>query len=132
MKKLNREARYYETNEWIVQNKDQYTIGITDFGQTVFGNIVFVELPEIGDSFQQGQTFAVTESNKCASDLTMPMSGKILAVNPQLLSHPELLNEDPYLEGWLIKITASHPEEWDHLMTAEQYLGYIGVFFNKL
>ena len=137
MKKINIIAKYYETNEWAVQHQTDFSlkitncsIGITDFAQTVFGNINFLALPKIGESFQQGQPYAVVESTKTATDISMPLSGKIIAVNESLLKQPALLNKTPY-ECWLVKIAANVPNEWDQLMTAEQYLKYIGVFFNK-
>jgi len=132
MKKVNPVAKYYETNEWATQESDYYLLGITDFAQTVFGDITYVELPKIGTSFRQGQPFTIVESAKTATDISMPLSGKIIAVNEQLIQQPELLNLAPYQEGWLVKIEASVPAEWNDLMTAEQYQKYIGVFFNKI
>lgn len=131
MKKINPSARYYETNEWAIQKQGQFIIGITDFAQTVFGDVTFIELPPIGQVFQQGTAFATIESNKAANDISMPLSGEIIAINEQLIEHPIWLNEDSYDRGWLVKIKASNPSEWDKLMTAEQYSAFIGVFFNK-
>lgn len=131
MKKINPIARYFETNEWVLKNTNEYIIGITDFAQTVFGNINFIELPEVGQFFQQGTPFAVIESNKAANEVTMPVSGKIIAVNLNLLSNPDLLNQDPYGEGWLVKISIGASSTWDNLMTAKEYQAFIGVFFNK-
>lgn len=131
MKKINPNARYYETNEWVIQRQGEFIIGITDFAQTVFGDITFIELPQISQTFQQGTAFAITESNKAANDISMPLSGEIIAVNQSLIDHPTWLNEDPYDKGWLVKIKVNNPSEWENLMTAEQYSAFIGVFFNK-
>ena len=132
MKKVNPAAKYYETNEWAAQQEGHFLLGITDFAQTVFGDINFVALPKIGESFQQGQPYAVVESTKTATDISMPLSGKIIAINEQLITNASLLNKVPYEEGWLVKMEATSPNEWNELMTAEQYQRYIGVFFNKV
>ncbi len=131
MKKIDLTAKYYETNEWARQQNNHFIIGITDFAQVVFGEIVFIELPQIGQVFTQGDPFAVTESNKAANDILMPMSGQIIEINTALPDHSEWMNEDPYGKGWLVKIKATNPKELDQLMNAEQYAAFIGVFFNK-
>ncbi len=131
MKKVNPDAKYYETNEWAIQNQEHFLLGITDFAQTVFGDINYIEFPKIGETFAQGQAYAVVESTKTATDISMPLSGKIIAINEQIITHPEILNKAPYQEGWLVKIEATSIAEWNELMTAEQYQQYIGVFFNK-
>jgi len=131
MKKIDTTARYYETNEWARQQNAHFIIGITDFAQVVFGDIVFIELPQIGQVFQQGTPFAVTESNKAANDISMPLSGQIIEINSDLPDHPEWMNEAPYDKGWLVKIKATNPTEWEQLMNAEQYAQFIGLFFNK-
>jgi len=131
MKKINLAARYYETNEWAFQIQAHFLIGITDFAQTVFGAITFIELPPIGQVFQKGTVFAITESTKATNEISMPLSGEIIAINQQLIDHPIWLNEDPYDKGWLVKIKASTPSEWADLMTAEEYRAFIGGFFNK-
>lgn len=97
-----------------------------------FWDISYIELPKIGEIFQQGQPYAVVESTKTATDISMPLSGKIIALNEQLITHPEILNKAPYEEGWMVKIEAISIDEWNELMTAEQYQRYIGVFFNKI
>ncbi len=131
MKKVHPLAKYYETNEWAVQKETHFLLGITDFAQTVFGDINYVALPKIGETFAQGQPYAVIESTKTATDISMPLSGTIIAINEQLITHPEILNKTPYIAGWLVKIEATSIDEWKELMTAEQYQRYIGVFFNK-
>ncbi|MEM1121270.1 MAG: glycine cleavage system protein GcvH [Bacteroidota bacterium] len=131
MKKIHPTAKYFETNEWARLEGDYFTIGITDFAQTVFGDITFIELPKIGTSFQQGKPFAITESSKAANDIFMPLSGEIMAVNEVLLENPAWLNKAPYDQGWIAKIKANDLSEWKQLMTAEQYADYIGAFFKK-
>lgn len=131
MKKINPTARYFETNEWALQEQDYFLIGITDFAQTVFGDTQFIELPKVGQTFPQGTTFAVIESNKAANDISIPLSGTIIAINQQLIENTSWLNIDPYEKGWLVKVKATKPSEWDELMTAAQYRAFIGVFFNK-
>ena len=131
MKKINSTAHYYETNEWATQTQAGFLIGITDFAQTVFGEIVFIELPPICQFFQQGATFAITESNKASNEISIPLSGEIIEVNQSLVENPSWLNKDPYDKGWLVKIKPSNPAEWEALMTAEQYRAFIGIFFNK-
>ena len=131
MKKVDSRARYFETNEWARPDGAGYLIGITDFAQTVFGEVTYIELPDIGQSFQKGTPFAITESNKASNEVTMPLSGKITSINSDLLDHPEWLNDDPYGQGWLVKIIPADSTEWGTLMGAKQYQNFIGVFFNK-
>ncbi len=131
MKKINPKARYFETNEWVVQQQNYFLFGITDFAQIVFGEIEFITLPTIGQIFSQGATFATTESKKATNAISMPIGGEIIAINQPLIDHPTWLNQDPYGKGWLVKIAADNPSDWETLMTAEQYRAYIGVFFNK-
>lgn len=132
MKKVNPTARYFETNEWVEEKDGFYIIGITDFAQVVFGDIVFVELPEIDTSFKKGDPFAITESNKASNEIFMPMGGKILAINEALIDNPELLNTHPYSDGWLIVMEPTNIEEWSELMDGATYQKYIGAFFNKV
>ena len=131
MKKINLVARYFETNEWVLRTQQHFLIGITDFAQTVFGDIEFISLPIEGQTFLKGSVFASTESSKATNDISMPISGEIIVVNASLIDNPIWLNEDPYDKGWLVKIKATNPAEFDDLMTAEEYRAFIGVFFNK-
>lgn len=119
--KLDPNAKYRETHEWARQEGDIVVCGITDHAQDSLSDVVYVELPEVGASFNQGDVFGVVESVKAASDLYMPMSGEITEVNEALEDKPELVNDDPYGEGWMIKFKPSDPGEWDGLLSGEEY-----------
>ena len=119
--KLDANAKYRETHEWARQEGDLIVCGITDHAQESLSDVVYVELPEVGDTLNQGDTFGVVESVKAASDLYMPMSGEIVAVNERLEDEPELVNSDPFGEGWMIKFKPTNPDEWDGLLTGEEY-----------
>ena len=113
---------YASTHEWVTTEGDEVTVGITDYAQQALGDVVFVELPEVGRTLEQGETFGVVESVKAASDLFMPVSGEVLAVNDALLDTPETVNRDPYADGWMIKLRASKFEdERGALMEADAY-----------
>lgn len=118
-------CRYNETHEWIRVEGCEALVGITDYAQDQLSNVVFVELPEIGDQFQQGDVLAVVESVKAASECYMPASGYIIAINEDLLQAPELVNEEPYTRGWFVRIALDDPKEVDHLMDARQYEAYV-------
>jgi len=119
--KLDPNARYAETHEWVRQEGGLAVLGITDHAQDELSDVVYVELPVIGDSFAKGDTFGVVESVKAASDLYMPMGGEIVAVNESLVDSPELVNEDPFGQGWMIKFEPSDPGEWNDLLSPEAY-----------
>jgi len=104
------ELRYGKTHEWIRVDGDEVTIGITDYAQHALGDVVFVELPDVGRTLSQGETFGVVESVKAASDVYAPVSGEVIAINEALLDTPETLNGDPYGEGWMLKLRASSLE----------------------
>lgn len=110
--------RYLESHEWIA---DDGTVGITDFAQDQLGDVVFVELPEVGDEVGAGDQVAVVESVKTASDIYAPVAGVITAVNEGLDGSPELINEDPYGEGWLFKIEPANAGDIAGLLDATQY-----------
>ena len=112
-----------KSHEYLSKNDDEtYTIGLTDYAVEQLGDIVFLELPEVGVSFSKGDTFATVESVKAASEIYMPVSGKILEVNTVLADTPELLNEDVYEKGWLVKIKATgDSSEQDDLLEYEDY-----------
>lgn len=112
--------RYTEEHEWILDEGDSGSIGITDFAQKSLGDIVFVELPEIGKEFEKGESFGVVESIKSVNDLLMPVSGEVLAINEELADRPELCNQDPY-GAWMIKVKFSNKEEVGELLTPDQY-----------
>jgi len=113
--------KYTEDHEWIRVEGGEGVVGITHYAQDQLGDIVFVELPEVGDEFGQGESFGVVESVKTVSDLYMPLAGKIVEVNEELLDSPELVNEDPYEAGWIAKIEIADESELEALMDAEQY-----------
>lgn len=116
-----KDRRYLATHEWVKLEGDEAVAGISDYAQHELSDVVYVELPEVGDTFAQGETFAVVESVKAASDVYMPMSGEILAVNEELEDSPQLVNEGPFAAGWFIRFRPSKPEEYKVLMDAEAY-----------
>jgi glycine cleavage system H protein len=123
--KLDPEARYAKTHEWARKDGDKIVCGISDHAQESLSDIVYVELPEVGDTFERGDTFGVVESVKAASDLYMPMGGEISAVNETLGNSPELVNQDPYGKGWLIRFSPSDPTEFDGLMDGAAYEAFV-------
>ena len=119
-------VKYSHDHEWIrVEGQEAY-VGITDFAQSELGEIVYVDIPTIGDTLESGEVFGRIEAVKTVSDLLMPVSGKVLDMNDELEDAPELVNKDPYGKGWIIKIAVQKPEELDNLLTAEQYKDFIG------
>jgi glycine cleavage system H protein len=119
--KLDAQARYTESHEWARRDGDEIVVGLTDYAQESLSDIVYVELPEVGDSLERHEDFGVVESVKAASDVYMPVSGEILAVNTELEDAPELINTDPYGAGWLIRIAPSDPEEFNGLLDGDAY-----------
>lgn len=119
--KIDQDAHYTETHEWVRKEGDLFIYGITDHAQDSLSDIVFIELPEVGEKFGKGETLGAVESVKAASDLYMPMGGEITAVNEALLSSPELINSDPYGEGWIVKFMPANLSDWDSLLTPEAY-----------
>lgn len=112
-----------KTHEYILENADKtYTIGLTDYAVEQLGDIVFLELPEVGTEYKKGETFATIESVKAASEIYMPISGKIIEVNTDIADAPETLNEDSYEKGWLVKVEMTGNEaELSDLMEYEDY-----------
>ena len=112
-----------KSHEYILKNEDDtYTVGLTDYAVDQLGDIVFLELPETGNEFKKGETFATVESVKAASEIYMPISGKVIEVNESLVDAPETLNEDSYEKGWLVKIEATGDEaEQNDLLEYEDY-----------
>jgi glycine cleavage system H protein len=123
--KIDRNCRYLETHEWVRVVGGLATAGITDYAQSQLSDIVYVELPEVGDVFDKGEAFATVESVKTAADCYMPLSGEITEVNEELSSSPELVNEDPFGEGWFIQFIPSDLSELDDLMTHEAYQEHV-------
>ena len=113
--------KYTKTHEWVKLNGQIATTGITDYAQHQLGDIVFVELPEVGMVFEEGSNAAEIESVKAVGDFIMPLSGEILEVNESLADTPELVNSSPFGRGWMIKIKINHNEEIKELLSAEQY-----------
>jgi glycine cleavage system H protein len=115
---------YTEDDEWIRVEDGEGVVGITDYAQDALSDIVYVELPEVGNSFEAGETFGVVESVKAASDLYMPVGGEVIGVNETLPDAPEVANTDPYDEGWMVRIKIGDPSELDKLMDAAAYSDY--------
>jgi glycine cleavage system H protein len=113
---------YTQTHEWLKKEKDGvYTIGITDHAQGLLGDIVFVDLPEKDEEVDETTPFSVLESVKTAADLFAPVPGVIMEVNTALSSNPEAINDDPYNQGWIVRIKVQDDKKLEELMTAEQY-----------
>ena len=115
------DRRYLETHEWVRIEGGTARVGITDFAQDELGDVVFVEYPEVGERLDQEAQFGVIESIKAVSDLYAPISGEVTAVNETIETAPELVNEDPYGEGWMLEIDPDEENELDELLTAEAY-----------
>ncbi|MEX1298197.1 MAG: glycine cleavage system protein GcvH [Desulfotignum sp.] len=119
---LPEDVKYTKDHEWAKADGDSVTIGINDYAQDQLGEIVFVEMPAVGDSFSAEEEFGSVESVKAVSEMYMPISGEIVAVNEELEDAPEKVNEDCYQSGWIIKVKASDPSEMDALMDKTAYL----------
>ncbi|MFA6508007.1 MAG: glycine cleavage system protein GcvH [Treponemataceae bacterium] len=123
--KLDTEARYAKSHEWVRKDGAEYVCGISDHAQHSLGDIVFVDLPKIGASFDAGSSFGVVESVKAASDLYLPIGGKIIATNAALADNPDLVNKDCYGEGWIIRVAPTDANkagaEWNNLLTSDDY-----------
>jgi glycine cleavage system H protein len=117
------ELQYTKTHEWIRIEGSQATVGISDYAQDALGDVVYLELPDVGASYEASAPFGAIESVKAASDLYMPVAGEVIEVNEPLINQPELLNSDPYGAGWLLKIKVA--EGVGALMSAEAYEKYI-------
>jgi glycine cleavage system H protein len=115
------DLRYTKDHEWLRVEDDHAVIGITDFAQGELGDIVFIEVETEGENLDKEETFGTIEAVKTVSDMFMPISGEIIAFNEKLESEPELVNKDPYGEGWIIKVKMNDPAEVDDLLTADQY-----------
>ena len=120
------DLKYTKDHEWIKIEGTEATVGITDFAQRELGDIVFIDVATVGEVVDENDVFGTVEAVKTVSDLFMPLSGKILELNPQLDSAPELVNNDPYGEGWLIKVSLVQVEQ-SGLLSADEYKSLIGV-----
>jgi len=118
-------AKYTKDHEWARIDGDTAVIGINDYAQDQLGEVVFVELPEIGDSFEKGDEFGTVESVKAVSEIYMPLSGEVIELNNALEDNPELVNSDPYGNGWIIKIKPGDVSEMDQLMDKTAYLAML-------
>lgn len=114
-------VRYTSEHEWIRVEGDEAFVGITDYAQSELGEIVFVDIPTVGEHVAQGEVFGSVEAVKTVSDLNMPAGGEVLELNAELEDHPELVNNDPYGAGWMIRVRLSDPSELDSLMDAVAY-----------
>jgi len=119
--KIPEDLHYNKSHEWARLEGDTVVIGISDFAQDQLGDVVYVELPEIGEEFSQGDAIGVVESVKATSDLYSPMGGEVLEVNEELMDDPAIVNQDPYGAGWMIRLQVSDASEWDGLLDAAAY-----------
>ena len=119
--------RYTKDHEWIRVDGDTGAIGITDHAQEELGDIVFVELPKVGTQFEQSASFGSVESVKAVSDIYSPVAGQVTEINTVLSETPEKVNEDPYGQGWLMKIKLTNADQVNKLMTAAEYTTYVGA-----
>ncbi len=117
--------KYTNEHEWIKVEGDTAIVGITDFAQSELGDIVYVEVETVGEALEKGETFGTVEAVKTVSDIYMPVSGEVLEKNEKLEDQPELINKDPYGEGWIIKMKLSNPDEVNDLLSAEDYKALI-------
>jgi glycine cleavage system H protein len=115
------ELRYLESHEWTTTDGDTARVGVSDFAQDELGDVVFVELPEVGDEVSAGEAFGVVESIKAVSDLYAPVSGEVVAVNEALFDRPELVNEDPYGDGWMLEVAPSDGGGAEGLLAPDEY-----------
>ncbi|MEX0778462.1 MAG: glycine cleavage system protein GcvH [Balneolales bacterium] len=116
------DLKYTREHEWVRKNDDgTATVGITEFAQSELGDVVFVEVDTIGQTLAKDEVFGTVEAVKTVSDLFMPVSGELSELNSAIEENPELVNEDPYGEGWMVKIALSNPSEFDELMNADDY-----------
>jgi len=119
------DLKYTKEHEWARMSDGRITVGITDYAQDALGEVVFLELPEVDTDVSKEDTFGVIESVKAANDLFAPVSGRVAEVNSTVVDSPEMVNTDPYGEGWLIVVEPSDLAELDELMTAKEYAEYV-------
>jgi glycine cleavage system H protein len=118
---FDKDVRYLKTHEWARRDGDEIVVGISDYAQSTLSDVVYVELPEVDDDIEQGDQLGVVESVKAAGDVYAPMSGTVIAVNEALEDAPELVNEEPFGAGWLVRLAPSDPGEWESLLDAKAY-----------
>ena len=119
------DLRYHKEHEWIRVNGSQVTLGISNFAQDALGDVVFIDLPDVGTELAAEAELGEVESTKATSTIYSPISGSVVQINQELEEHPELLNQDPYGKGWIAVLDLSNPSEIDSLMTAEQYEAFL-------
>lgn len=119
------DLKYTREHEWARLSAAKVVVGITDFAQDQLGDVVYVELPAVGDEVKRGESFGVVESTKAVSELFAPVSGKVIEVNDPLVEAPETVNEDPYEEGWMIAIEPSDPKELAELLDVKAYAAFV-------
>jgi len=120
------EKKFTKEHEWVEQSDQIIIVGITEFAQDQLGDIVSIELPQVSSSFKQNDVMAIIDSVKASSDLYCPVDGEIIEINDKLSEHPELINQSPYEEGWVVKIKPNNPEQIDSLLSKEQYDEIVG------
>ncbi|PKN59061.1 MAG: glycine cleavage system protein H [Deltaproteobacteria bacterium HGW-Deltaproteobacteria-14] len=128
MAEIKDDLRYTDDHEWVMVDEDDegvVWVGVTDYAQGQLGDVVMVEVPSVGDDVVAGDAFGTVESPKSVSDLFSPVTGEVVAVNEDLDDSPELVNEAPYTDGWIIKVKMSDPSELDRLMNAEAYAAHV-------
>jgi len=120
------ELKYTKEHEWASIEGDVVTIGITDYAQGELGDVVFVEMPEVGDDIEKDESFGTIEAVKAVSDLYAPLNGEVVEINEDLEDNPDLVNSAPYQNGWMIKVKVADSSEFDGLMSADEYKALIG------
>ncbi|HAW19787.1 MAG TPA: glycine cleavage system protein GcvH [Flavobacteriales bacterium] len=121
------DLKYTKDHEWVKIDGDEATIGVTDYAQGELGDVVYVEIETEGESLDQEEVFGTVEAVKTVSDLFMPLSGEVIAVNEKLADEPDTVNKDPYGEGWMVKIKMSDASQVDSLLSADDYKGEVGA-----
>ncbi|ACY52921.1 glycine cleavage system H protein [Vibrio antiquarius] len=123
---MDKTLKFTDSHEWVRDNGDgTVTLGISEHAQEMLGDVVFVDLPDVEDEVEAGESFSLVESVKAASDIYSPVTGEIVEINEELEDSPELINEEPYEGGWIVKVKLSNPSEFDDLKDAEEYLNSI-------
>jgi glycine cleavage system H protein len=115
------DLRYSRTHEWARREGQTAVVGITDYAQSQLGDVVYVELPEVGEEYRRGDALGVVESVKATSDIYAPLSGKVVEINQALMDDPAVVNRDPYGEGWMVRLELLDPAEWEELLDAAAY-----------
>jgi glycine cleavage system H protein len=121
-----KDLKYSEEHEWVQVESGLATVGITDYAQKELGDIVFVELPSLGEQVSQMEPFGTVEAVKAVSELYSPVSGEVIEVNPKLEDTPQIINSDPYGEGWMVKIKVVNEQELENLLSPKEYREFIG------